>query len=54
MNEDDGMDDVDPTEITISRDIGTLSFSRDQFEIEEGEEDDHFQVGFRWILLSSR
>ena len=45
MNETDMMDETDNQEITISRDIGTLSFSRDQFETEDGEEDTHFQVG---------
>lgn len=42
MNETDL--DEDNQEITISRDIGTLSFSRDQFEFEDGEEETHFQV----------
>lgn len=44
MNETDMMDESDNQEITISRDIGTLSFSRDQFEVEDGEEETHFQV----------
>lgn len=45
MNESDVIDD-DNQEITISRDIGTLSFGRDQFEFMEGEQEEehHFQV----------